>query len=69
MKGPRKTLVLIAALTLTGCVTTAPYIDALHRFGSSGRQIQKHLKPAADDSVTALYESFDAALAEAEKAK
>jgi hypothetical protein len=72
VKAPRVVLRgggLLLSLVLMGCATTAPYIDALHRFGSSGRAIQKHLKPAGDPSVEALYESFDAALSEAEKAK
>ena len=73
MKGTRSLLrggvILICALGLAGCATTAPYVDSLHRFGSAGRAIQPHLKAPADDSVKALYESFDAALSEAEKAK
>jgi hypothetical protein len=62
-------LALTGAVVLSGCATTAPYIDALHRFGSAGRAIQPHLKPAGDDSVKALYESFDAAIKEAEGVK
>lgn len=74
MKGTRSLLrgeviFICAALALSGCATTAPYVDSLHRFGAAGRAIQSHLKPASDDSVKALYESFDAALSEAEKAK
>lgn len=66
-----KEVIYLLALTgaVAGCASTAPYIDALHRFGTSGRAIQKHLKPAEDDSVKALYESFDAAVSECEKAK
>lgn len=56
-------------LLLSGCAATAPYKDALHRFGASGRAIQPHLKPTTDESVKALYESFDAAISEAEKIK
>lgn len=62
-------VILVAALALSGCATTAPYVDALHRFGAAGRAIQPHLKPAGDPSVEALYEAFDAAVKEAESVK
>ena len=73
MKGTRFLLrggvISICALGFMGCASTAPYKDALHRFGAAGRAIQPHLKPAGDDSVKALYESFDAAVKEAENIK
>ena len=65
----RKGVVIVLALLAGGCASTAPYKDALHRFGAAGRAIQPHLKPAGDDSVKALYESFDAAVKEAEGVK
>ena len=67
----RKEVILLAlAGAVAGCVAQkAPYVDSLHRFGATGRPIQPHLKPAADPSVDALYQAFDAAVKEAEGVK
>lgn len=59
-------LLLALAGALTGCASTQPAKDdALRRFGQTGRAIQPYLKPAADPSVEALYDAFDAAVTEA----
>lgn len=56
---------LLVAVALGGCVSTAPYKDALGRFGEAGRAIQPHLRPAENGGVQALYDSFDLAVKEA----
>lgn len=69
MKAGTATAVLSLSLILCGCASTDPIHKEVHgRFASTGRAIQTHLKPAEDDSVKALYEAFDLALAESEKA-
>lgn len=56
--------------SLGGCsLTASPHREALVRFGRSGQAVRPYLvQPAPDASVQALYDSFDAACAEAVKA-
>lgn len=59
---------LLGAVLLGGCASSDPYKDALGRFGDTGAAIQPHLKPPGDPSVQALYDAFDMAVKEAQKA-
>lgn len=69
MKVRAKAALLPLSLLLSGCVSTDPIHREVHgRFAQTGRAIQPHLKAPEDDSVRALYEAFDLALAESEKA-